>query len=202
MVIGLSALLGCAQTRLPPVDAPGSIGAGNVVPIGQWSGRFAIKVDRNPVADSLPGLQESAQGGFSLQSQPREMNLELSTPLGQTIALIRVSPGQATLTLADGKTHQAASAQELLESQLGWRIPIERLPRALAALQAQEIPPSDRNRAIAAALGPDWTAQLAELGEGRNRLQLNWDGVSRVVSKLALTMIIDAQVGLSTNLRR
>jgi outer membrane biogenesis lipoprotein LolB len=106
------------------------------------------------------------------------------------------------LSLGDNKQFQAASAQELLESQLGWRLPIDRLPRALAALSSEAIPLEAKAAVIVQALGQDWGAQLTELEGGRSRLILTWQGLSRNVTKLVLTLIIERQVGVSTNLRR
>jgi outer membrane biogenesis lipoprotein LolB len=192
-------LAGCTQTRLPsaPLET-----ASETAALGQWAGRFAVKVDRVTVAETQSTQQDSAQGGFSLESTPEGTTLELNSPLGQTIAVVRSKPGLATLTLADGKQYEAANSQDLLESQLGWRLPIDRLPRALAALNSETIPSSNKSQVIAESLGRDWNAQLTSLEGDRSRLVLTWQGLSRNVSKLVLTLIIERQVGVSTNLRR
>jgi outer membrane lipoprotein LolB len=173
-----------------------------ISPIGQWAGRFALKVERITIAETQSSQQDSAQGGFALQSAEQGITLELNSPLGQTLAVIRSTPSSASLTLADGKSYQAANAQDLLEGQLGWRLPIDRLPRALAILNSEQIALEARATKIAEALGSDWSAQLVELAGGRRRLGLTWQGVSRNVTKLVLTLIIDPELGVSTNLRR
>jgi outer membrane biogenesis lipoprotein LolB len=190
---------GCANTHGPssPEQA-----ASEAVILGQWGGRFAVKVDRVTLAETQSSQQDSAQGSFSLESMATGTILELTSPLGQTLAIIASMPTLATLTLADGKRFEAANAQDLLEKQLGWRLPIDRLPKALVVLSASAIPAESKAKAIADALGRDWAAQLSELDGGRARLVLTWDGLSRNVSKLALTLIIEHQVGVSTNLRR
>ncbi len=192
-------LAGCAQTRLPttPLESPSDVASH-----GQWAGRFAVKVDRVTVAETQSTQQDSAQGGFNLQSTPQGTTLELNTPLGQTIAVVRSSPGLATLSLADGKQYEATNSQDLLEGQLGWRLPIDRLPRALAALNSDTNLAANKSQVIAESLGRDWTAQLTTLEGDRSRLVLTWQGLSRNVTKLVLTLIIDPQVGVSTNLRR
>jgi outer membrane biogenesis lipoprotein LolB len=192
-------LVGCTQTRLPSAPLETTSGA---VALGQWAGRFAVKVDKVTVAETQSTQQDSAQGGFSLQSTSEGTTLELNSPLGQTIAVVRSKPGNATLSLADGKQYEAANPQDLLENQLGWRLPIDRLPRALAALNSDAIPSSNKAEVIAESLGRDWNAQLTSLEGDRSRLVLTWQGLSRNVSKLVLTLIIEPQVGVSTNLRR
>jgi outer membrane biogenesis lipoprotein LolB len=190
-------LSGCAQTRMPAPDR-----TADLISEGQWSGRFALKVERLVIVETQSLQQDSAQGGFSLQSSSQGASLELISPLGQTIAIVRSTPTLATLTLADGKQFEAANAQDLLERQLGWRLPIDRLPRAFAALKSDTIATSDKAEVISQALGRDWAAQITELEGARSRLVLTWQGLSTTVSKLVLTLIIDAQLGVSTNLRR
>ncbi len=192
-------LAGCAQTRVPKI--PDKV-VDEVASIGEWVGRFAVKVDRETVAETQSTQQDSAQGGFSLQSTLKGTTLELNSPLGQTIAIVRSTPELATLSLADGKQYEAANAQDLLERLLGWRLPIDRLPKALAALDSDAVPTVKKSQAIAESLGRDWTAQLTTLEEDRSRLVLTWQGLSRNVTKLVLTLIIERQVGVSTNLRR
>jgi outer membrane biogenesis lipoprotein LolB len=154
------------------------------------------------VAETQSSQRDSAQCGFNLQSTLQGASLELNSPLGQTIALVRSTPTLATLRLADGKQFEAANPQDLLERQLGWRLPIDRLPRALSALNSGTILPENRPKAIAEALGEDWHAQLTVLEGDRTRLVLTWQGLSRNVTKLVLTLIIEGQLGVSANLRR
>jgi outer membrane biogenesis lipoprotein LolB len=206
----VSLLSGCTQTgplRRGEGGPDAGLGKGSSAlkpmnVIGSWSGRFSVKVDRIADQETRSSLQDSAQGQFSLTSEAEQMTLELSSPLGQIIAVIRSTPKIASLTLSDGKRHEAESAQSLLESQLGWRIPIDRLPLALQALDADFQPVETKALEVAGALGPDWSAQLSELDSDRTRLNLTWSGLSRNVTKLALTLIIDPRVGVSTNLRR
>ncbi len=202
MLLCLSLLAGCAVSS-PPV--PQAVGADQSAPAqvldGVWGGRFSLRVHRVPNGETGDGHQDSAQGGFSLMSAGNDITLDLNSPLGQTIAVVRSTPAQASLSLSDGRQMQAGSVQDLLEGQLGWRLPVDRLPLALSAL-SREASVEVRAQQIAKALGADWTAQLVELGEARYRLVLQWDGLSHSVSKLVLTLIIDPQVGVSTNLRR
>jgi outer membrane biogenesis lipoprotein LolB len=190
---------GCAQTH---GTLPERQGASENISEGQWAGRFSVKVERVTLVETQSSQQDSAQGAFNLESTLQGTSLELNSPLGQTIAMIRSTPLLATLTLADGRRFEATTAQDLLEKQLGWRLPIDRLPRALAALRSDAIPGDSKAKTIAGALGRDWTAQLTELEEQRSRLVLTWEGLSRNVSKLVLTLIIERPVGVSTNLRR
>jgi outer membrane biogenesis lipoprotein LolB len=193
-LLGGCAQMGALPSSVPPVEER--------APLGLWEGRFAVRIERTTLAETQSSQQDSAQGGFSLQSTPEATSLELNSPLGQTIAVIRSTLSLATLTLADGKKYEAATAQDLLERQLGWRLPIDRLPRALNVLSVENIPAAGKSQAIEKVLGLDWSATLAELEGDRTRVVLTWQGLSRNVTKLVLTLIIERQVGVSTNLRR
>lgn len=115
-------LAGCASLLQKPVDAE---------VLNGWSGRFALTViapDRG---------EQRTTGNFSLTEAKSATLLELSTPLGLTIASARVDTSGATLVTADGKRFDAANVEELTEQLFGWRIPIQRLPAWLAAKPAQ-----------------------------------------------------------------
>ncbi len=107
------ALAGCAGLSPRAADA-------NV--LQAWSGRFALTI-------SAPEAAEQRQSGsFSLTERRNVTELELSNPLGVTLASARIEASGATLVTADGKRFEADSAEELTEKLFGWRIPIQRLP--------------------------------------------------------------------------
>ena len=58
----------------------------------------------------------------------KSIQLELSTPLGVTLASARVDAQGASLVTADGKRYSARSGEDLTEQLFGWRIPVQRLP--------------------------------------------------------------------------
>lgn len=194
-LLGSLTLTACAPLARRP--APAAVPA----PEGQWQGRFSLRVERLASAEIQNGRTDSAQGNFALSSRGGQVVLDLASPLGQTLARIESDLRGAALVLADGRRIEAADAQSLLEQLLGWRLPVDRLPAALAAL-AGEDDALLRAARVAAVLGADWSARIEALDEGRQRLGLQWDGWSQGVSKLALTLIIDPPPRVSTDLQR
>ena len=112
--VALAALIsGCAS--LQP-------GADNAEIINSWSGRFALTV----TAPDQP--EQRNNGSFSLTERKNATELELSTPLGVTIASARIDSSGASLVTAQGKRFEAQSGEDLTEQIFGWRIPVQRLP--------------------------------------------------------------------------
>jgi outer membrane biogenesis lipoprotein LolB len=132
--VALAALLavaGCATTPTPAPPEPPATAATDRAAVGprDWAGRFSVRLQAN---DTI-GRQDAADGRFALASVPatggRLLELELSSPFGQTLARARRQPdGAATLVLADGRTLRAGSLDALLEQALGLPLPIDRLP--------------------------------------------------------------------------
>ncbi len=110
----VAVLTGCASLSGPPATEG---------PVDVWRGRFALMVEPSPQA---PDGQRST-GRFVLTHTPSFTELELVSPLGNTLAAARSDAQGATLKTADGKRWNAASTDELTEQLFGWRIPITRL---------------------------------------------------------------------------
>lgn len=67
---------------------------------------------------------ESLHGKFTWKQDRNKTRIDLFSPLGQTMAVVEISPGQAVFT-ASGKVPVAApNADELVFSQLGWPLPV------------------------------------------------------------------------------
>lgn len=128
-------LTGCATA--PPLAAP------QVSASGQWSGRLSLNVDTVP--------PEQFYAAFELSGSAEAGTLALNTPLGNTIALLRWSPSQATLEQS-GQTHDYPSLTELAAAVTGTPIPIRSL---FSWLQGNDAPV------------PGWSADLSRLGQGR-----------------------------------
>lgn len=94
-----------------------------------WSGRFSA----DWIEPTTPPRPDRATGRFVLEREAGRTRLEVASPFGQTIARAVVSPERSTLETADGRLHQAESAEALTESILGWKVPVARLPEWLSA---------------------------------------------------------------------
>ncbi len=70
------------------------------------------------------GKPKSVQGKFLWSQARTTTQIELYSPLGQTIARIAIAPGRATLEPARGDLRVAADADALIEEVLGWSLPV------------------------------------------------------------------------------
>ncbi|HLR12173.1 MAG TPA: lipoprotein insertase outer membrane protein LolB [Burkholderiaceae bacterium] len=84
----------------------------------QRSGRFSITVTE------LSGETEAVQGGFSWSDSGRHLRLDLSDPMGSTLARIMVDARGATLHRSDGTQERAAHPDALVEKVVGSAIPV------------------------------------------------------------------------------
>lgn len=87
----------------------------------QRAGRFAITVK------SFGGAQDAVQGGFAWQDTGSALTLDLTNPLGSTLARVTVHDGIATLTHSNGAQEHAADADGLVEKVLGSPVPVSSL---------------------------------------------------------------------------
>lgn len=70
---------------------------------------------------------EALHGSFSWAQEPAQTTVTLMSPLGQTLAVIDLTPGGATLTQAGQPTRAAADVDTLTAETLGWPLPISGL---------------------------------------------------------------------------
>jgi len=102
-------LAGCAVTETPPMRSSTEF---------VRSGRFAVQSQRfnqNP---------ESIQGGFVWKDLGTTLLLDLTSPVGGTLARVSVNPREAILTRSNGETIGAASPDELLQIAIGQHMPV------------------------------------------------------------------------------
>lgn len=126
---GLSALLmsllliGCATTT--PPSAPTPVAAGQVasrpyhetITIG---GRLSVRYQQI-------GNEETIHGSFTWMQRPERSVVTLFSPLGQTIAIIEITPGLSTLTQAGQAPRTANNVDALVAGTLGWPLPVSGL---------------------------------------------------------------------------
>jgi outer membrane lipoprotein LolB len=70
---------------------------------------------------------EALHGSFSWAQQPTQTTVTLMSPLGQTLAVIDVTPDGATLTQAGQPPRTAGDVDTLTAETLGWPLPISGL---------------------------------------------------------------------------
>jgi outer membrane lipoprotein LolB len=98
---------GCATL---PAGAPGA----------SYSGRFSLVVDG-------VDRHETASGRFALNVGPADVTLDLSTPLGTTVARVQSGPQGARLTVPSAgglRTAQGPDPDALSLQVLGWTLPV------------------------------------------------------------------------------
>lgn len=181
----LLALGGCAALA-PDVTPPDP---NRSVTLSEWSGRFAALYTQ----PGTPGETQNASGRFRLTQRDGKTLLELSTPIGQTIAQAQVDPQGARLTDHQGRHYQAASVEALTEQLFGWRVPVLRLP---AWLQGQFGPAGQAGPGQSwAGLEAGWELRVENWLDDRSvrTLQLSWPAAGVAADRrLRLRLIVDS----------
>ena len=114
LVSAFATLAGCATTST------------NVATVGAYrdtidlNGRLAVNYQKD-------GKVESLNGNFDWTQRPGRVDVELASPLGQTLATIAVTRGSATLTQAGRAPVTAADIDTLTQQTLGWPLPVSGL---------------------------------------------------------------------------
>jgi outer membrane lipoprotein LolB len=80
-------------------------------------GRLTLRYQQN-------NENRSVNGSFVWTQTPKHTTLRLLSPLGQTIAVIEIAPGLATLTQSGQAPRSAGDVDQLTEQALGWPLPI------------------------------------------------------------------------------
>jgi outer membrane lipoprotein LolB len=108
----LAVLSGCASVA--PLPAGVRSYADDLTLAGRLSLRYPVQ-----------GKTQSVQGKFQWSQHRDTTDIELYSPLGQTIARISIAPGLATLEQSGGVRRAAASPDALTEDALGWPLPVD-----------------------------------------------------------------------------
>ena len=99
---------------------------------------FSTQTQRHCVSDvSLKGRfsiqyqaankEESLHGNFDWQQTADHIIITLSSPLGQSMARIDVTPNLTTFMAPGRAPRSAANAESLIASELGWALPVSGL---------------------------------------------------------------------------
>jgi outer membrane lipoprotein LolB len=81
------------------------------------SGRLSVNYHKD-------GRPESVTGNFNWTQRPGRIDVNLASPLGQTIAAITVTPDSATLTQAERAPRVARDINTLSAQALGFALPV------------------------------------------------------------------------------
>lgn len=133
--VGALAVAGCATPGVSKQAVPGEIEA--------WSGRLSLRIDSQP-AQTFSAL-------FELRGAPQAGELTLTTPIGNTLAQLHWSPGEALLRNGS-ETRRYDSVDALVEAATGAAIPVAALFGWLAGRE-------DRV--------PGWRPDLSQIGAGK-----------------------------------
>ena len=90
----------------------------------KWDGRFSVKIN-----DAKS--QDGGSGAFTLNHEDLIDDLEIRSPIGSSIAKIRIKPGSASLE-QNGKVVNAIDADQLMAQTLGLPIPARGLTEWLS----------------------------------------------------------------------
>lgn len=168
LLLAAATLSACATVR--PAAAPGGL---------EYTGRFSVSW----LDPELANPQQRASGRFALRVEGERSELEISTPLGQTLALARVSPQIATLETSDGNRWQSEYPDTLTEQAFGWPAPLAQLPRWLAKRDAADFEEAG------------WLILIEARQDGLPaRLTLRWPAqpAARRVRAVELRLLVDA----------
>ena len=82
-----------------------------------YTGRFSATT-------ALGEQRDSVSGRFNLEIRGQQQVLELSSPLGTTVARIEIEPGGARATGAQMQEVREPDADAITEQLLGWPLPV------------------------------------------------------------------------------
>ncbi len=173
-------LSGCASVYTPQTLQPGEM---------VRSGRFSMLVQDQQKPD------EFLQGRFYWQDLQQGLTLDLSSPVGVTLARIEVQPKQSVLLVPGETPITATSADELLINIFSEPVPIQALRdwfqgRLSTSLQATQIK-RDSDQRITSFIAGQWLVSLSRYDEqGPTFLSLTQKLTQRAVT---LKLIVDAQ---------
>lgn len=155
------------------------------------SGRFSVTVTE------LSGNTEAVQGGFSWSDSGARLRLDLTNPMGSTLARIDVSRHGATLQRSDGSRDRAPHPDALAEQVVGSPIPVTGLrdwlqgrlaPTTAGTPEAQEVT-HDPDNQLTAFVQQGWQVQLSRYdSQGPTLLRLSRsDAGRRIQVRLAIS---------------
>ena len=114
MACAAALLAGCATAPQAPLSTTAVAPYADTV---ELDGRLSVNYLRE-------GKQESISGKFAWRQRAARTDVTLASPLGQTIATIAVTPGEAILKEGNNPPRSAADVDTLTAQVLGWPLPV------------------------------------------------------------------------------
>ena len=152
--VGIAALAlwlaACATPIAPPERA--------------YSGRFAATAASAERRETVSGL-------FAVEVRGTRQTIDLSTPVGTTVARIEIEPGRATATGPQLQTISGPDADQLLEGLTGWRLPVAGLADWIEGRPSPDRPASTQRdgERISEIVQDGWTIRYAEFSSVTQR---------------------------------
>jgi outer membrane lipoprotein LolB len=147
-----------------PVPAPSAAGG------FELSGRVAVRYGKEGVSGRV----------FWRHSNDSD-DLLITSPLGQGVARVSRSGGEARLVTGEGGEYHAADAESLTEGVLGWRLPLAGLPDWVQARASPGRPAELHHDGAGRLLDlrqDDWRIEYQEYeGERPSRLRLSREDI-------------------------
>jgi len=169
------ALTACATA---PVNVPDRV----------YTGRFSAIATR---AETL----ETVSGRFSVEVRGKQQTIDISTPLGTTVARIEVGPDGARASGAGVQEISGTDADALTEQLLGWRLPVSGMSDWIEGRPAPGRPARvEREGSRLVLIEQDgWIVRLSETFEssGRPRLIVLERPAASLAPSVILRLIVD-----------
>ncbi len=132
LALALPLVLG-ACTTVPSDTRPSPSVAGATArtyhPAIEMGGRLSVRYERN-------GNEEALHGSFVWEQAPDRIIVTLLSPLGQTLAVIDITPLSATLMQPGQTPRTAQDVDTLTAATLGWPLPVSGLQHWLQGFVA------------------------------------------------------------------
>jgi outer membrane lipoprotein LolB len=140
--------------------------------------------------------RESVSGRFSVEVRGDRQRIDLSTPLGTTVARIEVGPEGANASGPGMRDARGPDADALAEQLLGWRLPVSGLPDWIEGRPVPTRPAvvghDDAGRLML--IEQDgWTVRIAETfaASGRPRLIVLERAAEPLAPGVVLRLVVD-----------
>lgn len=120
LCVALPLLLSACASLTPSPGVPTTASARSYTETVELGGRLSVRYQNND-------REEAMHGSFLWSQKPAHTNVTLLSPLGQTLAVIDMTPVGAKLTQGGQPARVATDVDALVADTLGWPLPISGL---------------------------------------------------------------------------